>query len=94
MEAPQSEGELVDGLFADVEDDEEHEVHHCPRCDAPLVEREAKKAPTPVDSFWLAAVSPSVVTRRRTIIIATECASPCCMLPSDEGSFSAIGGVC
>lgn len=45
VEAPQSEGELVDGLFADVEDDEEHEVHHCPRCDAPLVEREAKKGP-------------------------------------------------
>ena len=42
---PQSEGELVDGLFADVEDDEEREVHHCPRCDAPLVEREAKKGP-------------------------------------------------
>ena len=45
VEAPQSEGELVDGLFADVKDDEEHEVHHCPRCDAPLVEREAKKGP-------------------------------------------------
>ena len=45
VEMPQSEGELVDGLFADVEDDEEREVHHCPRCDAPLVEREAKKGP-------------------------------------------------
>jgi len=44
-DVPQSEGELVDGLFADVDDEEEQEVHHCPRCDAPLVEREAKKGP-------------------------------------------------
>ncbi|MCF3099190.1 DUF2726 domain-containing protein [Aeromonas australiensis] len=42
---PQSEGELVDGLFADIEDDDEEHVQHCPRCDAPLVEREAKKGP-------------------------------------------------
>jgi hypothetical protein len=39
------EGDLAEGVFADVEDDEGHEVHHCPRCDAPLVEREAKKGP-------------------------------------------------
>ncbi|EKP0308843.1 DUF2726 domain-containing protein [Aeromonas veronii] len=45
VETPQSEGERVDGLFADVEDDDEEHVQHCPRCDAPLVEREAKKGP-------------------------------------------------
>ena len=45
VETPQGDGELVDGLFADVEDDEVREAHHCPRCDAPLVEREAKKGP-------------------------------------------------
>lgn len=39
---------LADNLFLD-EDDEEEEtpaaLPHCPRCDAPLVEREAKKGP-------------------------------------------------
>ncbi|MGS3149670.1 DUF2726 domain-containing protein [Aeromonas sanarellii] len=45
---PAADAELVDNLFAEGEDDEEvypHRVPHCPRCDAPLVEREAKKGP-------------------------------------------------
>lgn len=44
-ELPAMEGDLAEGLFIDTEDDEEQEVHHCPRCDAPLLEREAKKGP-------------------------------------------------
>lgn len=43
-----TDSELVDNLFADVDDEEDHHSHqapHCPRCDAPLVEREAKKGP-------------------------------------------------
>ena len=37
---------LVDNLFADPEEEEQpHEAPHCPRCDASLVEREAKKGP-------------------------------------------------
>lgn len=43
-----ADSELVDNLFAEVEDEEDshsHQVPHCPRCDAPLVEREAKKGP-------------------------------------------------
>ncbi|MDD9209853.1 DUF2726 domain-containing protein [Aeromonas dhakensis] len=45
---PAADAELVDNLFAEVEEDEDevpHQVPHCPRCDAPLVEREAKKGP-------------------------------------------------
>ncbi|MEM0553188.1 MULTISPECIES: DUF2726 domain-containing protein [Aeromonas] len=42
---PAMEPELADNLFADPSEDEDEEVHHCPRCDAPLVEREAKKGP-------------------------------------------------
>lgn len=37
--------DLLDELFTEVAAGEEFEVHHCPRCDAPLVEREAKKGP-------------------------------------------------
>ncbi|WP_042012600.1 DUF2726 domain-containing protein [Aeromonas fluvialis] len=40
-----TEGDLAEELFAGVEDDEVREAHHCPRCDALLVEREAKKGP-------------------------------------------------
>ncbi|WP_392400640.1 DUF2726 domain-containing protein [Aeromonas salmonicida] len=43
-----ADSELVDNLFAEVEDEEDshsHQAPHCPRCDAPLVEREAKKGP-------------------------------------------------
>lgn len=43
-----TDSELVDNLFAEVDDEEDdhpHQVPHCPRCDAPLVEREAKKGP-------------------------------------------------
>lgn len=36
------EGELADPLF---DEEERHEPQRCPRCDAPLVEREAKKGP-------------------------------------------------
>ena len=46
---PAADAELVENLFAEVEDEENdehpHQVPHCPRCDAPLVEREAKKGP-------------------------------------------------
>lgn len=37
------ESDIAEGLFAEV--DEEDLVQHCPRCAAPLVEREAKKGP-------------------------------------------------
>ncbi len=39
--------ELVDNLFGslDEEEDQPSATPHCPRCDAPLVEREAKKGP-------------------------------------------------
>lgn len=43
-----TDSELVDNLFAEVDDEEDdhpHQAPHCPRCDAPLVEREAKKGP-------------------------------------------------
>lgn len=43
-----TDSELVDNLFAEVDDEEDDHLHqapHCPRCDAPLVEREAKKGP-------------------------------------------------
>ncbi|WP_348688105.1 DUF2726 domain-containing protein [Aeromonas bestiarum] len=41
-----ADSELVDNLFAEVDDDDHpHQAPHCPRCDAPLVEREAKKGP-------------------------------------------------
>lgn len=43
-----TDSELVDNLFAEVDDEEDdhpHQTPHCPRCDAPLVEREAKKGP-------------------------------------------------
>ncbi len=43
-----TDSELVGNLFAEVDDEEEdhsHQAPHCPRCDAPLVEREAKKGP-------------------------------------------------
>ncbi|MGY3877731.1 DUF2726 domain-containing protein [Aeromonas enteropelogenes] len=40
-----AEEELAALLFEDPEDDEEQDAPHCPRCDAPLVEREAKKGP-------------------------------------------------
>ncbi|MGL5812531.1 MAG: DUF2726 domain-containing protein [Aeromonas sp.] len=41
------EPELLDNLFSDPDDEEEHPKAqpHCPRCDALLVEREAKKGP-------------------------------------------------
>ena len=45
---PAADAELVDNLFAEVEEEDDehpHQVPHCPRCDAPLVEREAKKGP-------------------------------------------------
>lgn len=43
-----ADSELVDNLFAEVENEKDshsHQTPHCPRCDAPLVEREAKKGP-------------------------------------------------
>lgn len=41
------DAELVDNLFGslDEEEDQPSATPHCPRCDAPLVEREAKKGP-------------------------------------------------
>lgn len=44
--APLGEPELVDNLFADPDEEEPSQAPpHCPRCDAPLVEREARKGP-------------------------------------------------
>lgn len=47
--APLSDPELglMDNLFADLDEEEDPSAAtpHCPRCDAPLVEREAKKGP-------------------------------------------------
>ncbi len=62
---PAADAELVENLFAEVEDEEEeypHQVPHCPRCDAPLVEREAKKGPMPAGCSWPAAASLNVAT--------------------------------
>ncbi|MGY3944182.1 DUF2726 domain-containing protein [Aeromonas tecta] len=43
----ESEPALIDNLFADPDEEDAVSVEppHCPRCDAPLVEREAKKGP-------------------------------------------------
>lgn len=46
IELPASEPELADNLFGTPDEEEESaRLPHCPRCDAPLVEREAKKGP-------------------------------------------------